>query len=59
MATDAQKRATAKYEKNNVKRVSLKFFPADRDIYDYLKSQDNMGGYLKSLIRKDMEQSQD
>lgn len=54
-ASDAQKRANAKYRKNNVKQVITRFYPADADLYEFVKSKDDMSGYIKSLIRADME----
>ena len=57
-STDAQKRASAKYNKENVKRVILHFnINTDKDILDYLERKDNKTGYIKELIRKDMEES--
>ena len=55
MTSDAQKRATAKYQKNSTKQISLRFFPAEMYLYDFVRSQDNTAGYLKNLIREDME----
>lgn len=54
-ASEAQKRANAKYRKNNVKQVITRFYPADADLYAFVKSKDDMSGYIKSLIRADME----
>ena len=56
MATEAQKRAAAKYEKANVRRKVVKFFPADSDILDHLESQPRQNAYIKELIRRDMDQ---
>lgn len=55
MATEAQKRATAKYTKENVKTFNLRFFPADMELCEHFKKQPKMAAYLKVLIRKDME----
>ena len=55
MTSDAQKRATAKYQKNSTKQISLRFFPAEMYLYDFARSQDNTAGYLKNLIRESME----
>lgn len=55
MATDAQKRARSKYEKEKVKAFNLRFFPADAELYDHLKKQPKMAAYIKELIRRDME----
>ncbi len=56
--SDAQKRARAKYEKEKVKQVMVRFYPPENDILEFLESQDNKAGYIKELIRKDMN-SQD
>lgn len=57
--TEAQKRAQEKYRKKSVRQVAVRFYPADTDIYEWLKSQDNVQGYVKALIRADMERSGD
>lgn len=57
-ATDAQRRAKAKYQRNNVKSVRLSFYagnPEDDAMLAWLKSRGNMTGYLKDLVREDME----
>lgn len=55
MTTDAQKRASAKYAKLNVKQKRIAFYPAENDLYEWLCKQENQQGYIKALIRKDME----
>lgn len=57
MATEAQLRANAKYAKANVKRVGVSFYPSERDIYEWLQGQPNKQGYVKALIRADMERA--
>lgn len=57
--TDAQKRATAKYRKDKMKSVTVAFGPADRDLYEYLDTVANKAGYIKALIRADMERQQE
>ena len=37
--------------------MGLKFYPAESDIYEWVKAQDNVQGYVKSLIRADMERA--
>jgi len=54
MATEAQKRANAKYAKK-VRQQIVKFYPTEADLWDHLQGQPNKMGYIKSLIRKDME----
>ena len=55
MATEAQKRANAKYDKAHTRQVSLKLNKkTDADIFAKLESVGNVQGYIKSLIRADM-----
>jgi len=57
-STDAQIRASAKYNKENVKRVILHFnITTDKDILDCLAKKDNKTGYIKQLIRADMKKN--
>lgn len=56
-ASEVQKRASAKYAKANVKQIGIKFYPAETDLYEWTKSQENVQGYVKALIRADMEKS--
>lgn len=55
--SDARKRANAKYAKANVKQVGIKFYPAETDLYEWSKAQENVQGYVKALIRADMEKN--
>ena len=55
--SEAQKRATAKYIKNNVKRVAVAFYPSEADLLEWVASKPNKAGYIKELIRADMERS--
>lgn len=56
MATsDAQKRASMKYDKENMKRRTVVFSPNEKELLAYLDSKPNKGGYLKDLIKADME----
>lgn len=55
MATEAQKTASYKYDKNNTKRISLKLnLATDADILKKLESEKNVQGYIKKLIRSDI-----
>lgn len=55
MATESQKKANRKYDKNNTKQLMLKLnLKTDKDILDKLNSVGNKQGYIKSLIRKDI-----
>jgi hypothetical protein len=56
MATKAQSRASAKYDKTHTKGIYLKLNKeTDANIIDYLKEVDNVQGYIKNLIRNDPE----
>ena len=55
MTTEAQKRASAKYDRSNTKQMLLKFnINTDCDILEQLDKVSNKQGYIKSLIRSDM-----
>lgn len=55
MATELQRKANRKYDKNNTKQLMLKLnLKTDKDILDKLNSVGNKQGYIKSLIRKDI-----
>lgn len=58
MATEAQKRASAKYDANNTTSVYIKLnLNTEPDIIEKLKSVENKSGYIKQLIRNDIEKS--
>ena len=57
MLTEAQKRAQAKYNKANVRQAAVRFYPAERDLWEWLETKGNKAGYIKELIRADMERS--
>lgn len=53
--TDAQKRATLKYEAKNTVQLHLKLNKkTDADILQRLEEVESKQGYIKELIRKDM-----
>lgn len=55
MTTEAQKRATAKYDANNTRQIKLKLNTnTDQDILEKLDEVDNVQGYIKGLIRADI-----
>ncbi len=59
MATsEAQKRANARYQKQSVRQMSLKFAPPEYDLLNWIKAQGNASGYLKGLVRADMARRQ-
>ncbi len=55
MPTDAQKRADRRYKRDKTRQICLRFYPADRDVWSFLSAQDNRQGYIKGLIRREME----
>lgn len=51
--TEAQKKATAKYDKNNTRIYSLKLNTnTDKEIIEVLDSTGNVQGFIKGLIRE-------
>lgn len=54
MTSEAQKKAVRKY-KQKVKRITLDFSPTESSLVDHINSQTNKQGYIKALIRADME----
>ncbi|WP_165046172.1 MULTISPECIES: hypothetical protein [unclassified Adlercreutzia] len=57
MKTDAQRKAENTYRKKSVKQLVLRFYPnaEDEAMYDWLKSQENVTEYLKTLVADDMQ----
>jgi hypothetical protein len=51
----AQRRAVQKYDAANTKQIKLKLnTKTDADILQHLATQENIQGYIKKLIREDM-----
>ena len=56
MAQTDRAKYEIEYRKKNVKQVMCKLNRnTDPDLIEWIESKENMQGYLKSLIRKDME----
>lgn len=53
--SDAQRRAVQKYKKEKAKRFAIDFSQADAELWEHIQNQPNKQGYIKSLIRADME----
>lgn len=53
--TEAQRRANYKYKKENCSSLSIRLFPADADIKEWLAGVDEKAKYIKRLIREDMK----
>lgn len=52
--------ASMKYDSTNTTRVYIKLNTKnDADIIEYLSKQSNKQGYIKELIRKDMERQKE
>ena len=59
MASEAQKRAVAKYDKANRTSQIIKLnHKTDADILTHLETVGNKQGYIKALIRADMARTQ-
>lgn len=55
MATEAQVKAQAKYDAKNTRQVHLKLNRrTDRDVLEKLDSVPSKQGYIKALIRADL-----
>lgn len=54
MLTEAQKRAKEKYRKKTYK-VTVEFYPQEQDLIQKLQEQPTIQGYIKSLIKKDLQ----
>ena len=54
-ASDAQKRANAKYLREKVKTLTLRFYPQHTDLWEHLREQPNQQEYIRELIRRDIE----
>lgn len=58
MSTEAQKKASANYAKKMTKCVNLALNKkTDADIIEKLDSVDSKMGYIKKLIREDIEKT--
>lgn len=53
----AQLRAAQKYKKANIKRITVDFSPAESDLWDRVSGQPNKQGYIKGLIRADLDKN--
>ena len=54
--TPAQKRAKEKYDQKNTVQVKLKLnLKTDKDILEALERSGNKQGYIKKLIREDLQ----
>lgn len=57
MPTEAQRKASAKYDAANTKTYAVKLNRnTDADIISKLESEENVQGYIKGLIREDIKE---
>lgn len=57
-ASEAQKRASAKYQREKVKQVNVKFSPNELGMFEWLEAQGGtMSGTIKALIREKMSEN--
>lgn len=55
MTKETQKKAILKYDKENTTQIKMKLNnKTDSDILEQLNKQPNKQGYIKELIRKDI-----
>lgn len=53
--TDAQRRAKAKYKTEKVKKILVEFYASDTDLWEKVQEQENKQGYIKALIKRDIQ----
>ena len=56
--TDAQRKAKNNY-RGKGKRLTVDFYPTEADLIAHIESQENKQGYIKALIRADIERRGD
>lgn len=59
MTSEARKKAAAKYNREKMVQRVVRFSPNERDLLAHLDAQLNKAGYLKALIRADMERNRE
>ena len=56
MVSEAKKRTNMAYDREHTKLIGMKLnLKTDADILAFLATKENVQGYLKNLIRKDMK----
>lgn len=55
MVSEAQRRATAKYEAGNMRQVLVKFYRPDFDLVEWMDENGYKGAWVKGLIRREFE----
>lgn len=59
MVRESTKRAIAKYQKESVRNIRVKFYPKDHDVYEYIKAScpEGLNKTIISMLREDMERA--
>lgn len=56
--TEAQRRARNKYNKKMIRNLTVSLNrKTDYDIIVFLENKENIGGYIKKLVRRDMDKA--
>ena len=55
---DSERKWDVEYKKEKTKMVGVRFFPADMELFNFIQDKENKSGYIKDLIRADMEKQQ-
>lgn len=56
--SEAQKAANERYRRANVTQKTIRFYPSEAEELAWAMGQGNFAGYVKRLIRADMEARQ-
>ena len=57
-STEAQKRASAKYQRLHTKQINLKFSPNEMESYEWIQAQEGAAStYIKAFVLADMERN--
>ena len=57
--SESAKKADQKYKAEKTTQMVVRFYPKDADILAHLQNQESKQGYIKRLIREDMERGGD
>ena len=55
---ESDKKYDIKYKSERTKQIGVRFFPSDMDLFEFMQGKENKSGYIKDLIRADMEKHQ-
>lgn len=55
MLSEAQKKAHSKYRREKCKSITVQFYPADLELYEWIRKKDNKNGYIRDMLKKEME----